>query len=721
MIHLPWTRRQNDRFVTSVQIPRARTRDRTIVDRLLARFPLIALIFAIVIFYAVEAWMRKMPWDFTDELEWTQISRSIAATGHAARRGQPIGFKSLYAFVIAPFWWIHSTATAYAAIKYANALIMSLAAIPTYLLARMLVTRRSAVAVAVLSIAIPAMGYATFILPEALFYPYFATCSWLAVRALRSGKKLDAGLAVLVVLGAYLVKQAEFTTLPVAFGLAAAGLWISGPRGKTMRRNWTRGDTIGALALLLGAFYLFNRVVLQHVQEWQTTTQYDKHRMLDLGLQAGLSFTIGLGVLPVVGGLASLRLPDRKGDPVYRAFAAWLGATVFAASIYAAMKSAYLSTQFGTYVAERNLVYLSPLLLLGTALVFESRRIDWRLVSAAAAFVAFIVLDKPFQFAFPYIDAPGFSIPAALSVYWHWKVGADRFGLVLVLIFSLLALAGRRRRIVTAAAGGFLLAWLLAGEIAFTDGVDRYANQFKGNLPTPYNWVDLADHGQPAAYLGQELTDQNGENLTEFWNRSIDHVDALDDTAPGPGPKAKVTLLSPTGLLTDYQGDKYVVADLGVHLDAPLVRTMVTPRGTITLYRLDGPWRLLDAEEGVYPDGANWCGSFCAYTYFKPGQKGTLKIDLGRLAYNGSAAAGKAQIKVGGVVIDDQQEPQLNSVDAIRNTLVENGMSQTIDIPVAHTPVRVEISIPNTFPDPNGGRQDGAQVLFTFVPAKPGR
>ena len=43
-----------------------------------------------------------------------------------------------------------------------------------------------------------------------------------------------------------------------------------------------------------GAFYLFNRVVLQHIQEWQVITQYYKNRMIDLGLRAGLSLTIGL-------------------------------------------------------------------------------------------------------------------------------------------------------------------------------------------------------------------------------------------------------------------------------------------------------------------------------------------------------------------------------------------------------------------------------------------
>ena len=128
---------------------------RSRVDRAFALIPVAALAAAILTFYFVEAWLRKTPWVFTDEEEWTQISRAIAATGHAARRGQPIYFQSLYVYVIAPVWWIHSTASAYAALKYLNAVVMSLAAVPTYLLARYYVTTRTAVAVAVLAVLIP--------------------------------------------------------------------------------------------------------------------------------------------------------------------------------------------------------------------------------------------------------------------------------------------------------------------------------------------------------------------------------------------------------------------------------------------------------------------------------------------------------------------------------------------------------------------------------------
>ena len=261
---------------------------RLLVGWMLSAFPVLLLALTVLVFYAVEAWSRKTPWIFSDELEWTQISRSIAATGHAARRTEPTYFKSLYAYLIAPiWWWISATPSAYSAIKYTNAVLMSLAAVPTYLLARMLVSRRSAVVVAVGSIAVPAMAYVTSIVPEVIGYPYYALCSWLAVRALASGKRLDLALALVFTLGGYFIRQKEFSSLPIALVLAGAGLCLTGPRGRAWRRDWTRGDTIGAVVLGFGAFYLFNRVVLQHVQEWQQISQYYKNRMIDLGLRAG--------------------------------------------------------------------------------------------------------------------------------------------------------------------------------------------------------------------------------------------------------------------------------------------------------------------------------------------------------------------------------------------------------------------------------------------------
>jgi hypothetical protein len=702
----------------SADQPREHTERRSFVDRVLVAAPAVAVVLVVLAFYAVEAWSRKTPWVFTDELEWTQLSRSIAQTGHAARRGEPIYFKSVYAYLIAPFWWIHSTTAAYTAIKFANALLMCLTAVPSYLLARMLVSRRGALVVAVGSVAVPAMAYATSIVSDVLAYPYYALCSWLAVRALRSRSRLDIALAAVAVLGGYFVRQKQFTSLPVAFVLAAAGLWLTGPRFRALRRNWTRGDTIGAVVLAVGALFLFNRVVLQHVHQWQVTSQYYKNRLVDLGLRAGLSFTIGLGALPVIAGLTSLRLPERRGDPTYRAYVAWTSAAIGTLALYTAVKAAFLSTIFATLWEERDLVCLSPLLLLGTVMVFEAKRIDWRVLTAATAFVVVMVLFKAIQVGWPYYDAPGSSIAAMLSYYRHWSAHDLRLGLLGAVAVSVALIAARRKRGVAAFTAALTLAWMLSGEIGATVGIDRLATAFRHNLPRQLGWVDAAAHGKPVVYLGQAIKDPNGENLTEFWNRSIAKVEDLDGTAPGPGPTSSATLLRPDGLLSNLSGARYVLADSGVALNAPVV----VRQGSMTLYRSDGPWRLFDAVQQVYAD--SWCPDWCSYTYFNPGLTGTLRVKLGRLAYNGSAPPAAVTVVVGSVRIDPARAtPRFADIHQDVSRIVPNGTSQTVVFPVARTPVRVEITvapatlIPPTDVDP---RNLGVQVGFVFVPAKRG-
>lgn len=116
-------------------------RSTTLIDRFTAAVPLASIYLWLCIVYGVEAWKRATPWLFTDELEMTQISRAYAATGHPARRGAPYSFHSLYPVLTAPVWWIHDVATAYAALKYVDVIVMASVVFPTYFLARLVVRR----------------------------------------------------------------------------------------------------------------------------------------------------------------------------------------------------------------------------------------------------------------------------------------------------------------------------------------------------------------------------------------------------------------------------------------------------------------------------------------------------------------------------------------------------------------------------------------------------
>ena len=137
----------------------ARAGSSSLSDRVLAAAPLASVYLWLAIVYLVEAWKRVTPWLWTDELEMTQIARSIAATGHPARRGQPYTFHSLYTVLTAPLWLIHDVATAYAGIKYFDVLLMTAVVFPAYGLARLVVGRPAALFAAAGSAAIPALAY----------------------------------------------------------------------------------------------------------------------------------------------------------------------------------------------------------------------------------------------------------------------------------------------------------------------------------------------------------------------------------------------------------------------------------------------------------------------------------------------------------------------------------------------------------------------------------
>ena len=349
----------------------------TVAERLLRAVPWVLAALGILIFYWVEASLRKTPWLFTDELEWSQLSRAIASTGHAARRGEPHSFESLYSFLIAPAWWIHSTAAAYTAIKYLNAVVMCLAAIPTFLMARMLLVRRTAIVVSLLSIAIPAMSYASSIVPEPLAYLWFTLAAWLALRTLARPSIATAVPAVLLA-GAGVAVRLEFVVLPASLALAGAAAWVVARGGLTWRRALVVATALAIFAVV------FNFLVVRRLQSW-AFGQYFNHETLTQGGLAAGALAIGLGLLPVIAGVSSLWLPERFPEPAYRAFAIYLAASLITLCLYTAAKATYLLSQLQPTIEERNLFYLSPLLLIGTALALGARRLNWPLVALATA------------------------------------------------------------------------------------------------------------------------------------------------------------------------------------------------------------------------------------------------------------------------------------------------------------------------------------------------
>jgi len=187
--------------------------EQTLVDRLLAAAPLLSIFLWLAIIYVIQAWAHKTPWLFGDELELTQLSRAIADTGHAARRGEPYSFTTLWTYVLAPAWLIDNLHAAYATVKYLTVIVMTATVFPAYAIARMLVGRRPALFVAAASGAIPAVAYSSMIVEEPFAYFWSTLALFLIMRALITPSRWWIGGAVVASLIAPLVRG-ELAVIP---------------------------------------------------------------------------------------------------------------------------------------------------------------------------------------------------------------------------------------------------------------------------------------------------------------------------------------------------------------------------------------------------------------------------------------------------------------------------------------------------------------------------
>jgi hypothetical protein len=705
--------------------------ERTALDRFLALIPLAVGLLALLSLLLWEASIRRSPTVFSDELEWAQLSRAIAATGHAARRGEAIHFKSLYAFVIAPCWWIHSTSSAYTAIKYVNTIVMALAAVPTFLIARTMVSRRAAAVAAVASLCTSAFFYAGFLVPESLAYPTFALCAWVSIRALAGGGRRFIVAAVILDLAATEVRG-ELIVLPASFAIAAAGLWAVGPRGQRLRRNWSRLDYAGAAVLMLGVAIVANKLVSHESHEWATVTQLWRGRMWSLGMQAASALAIGLGLLPVVGGLASLWIPERRRDPAWRAFAAFSGAAIVTVWTYTAVKAAYLSTIFATRVEERNLIYLGPLLIVGTVVWFRSRRPSLVGGLAATAFTAWLVLYYGYQLGYPYFEAPGYGIATMANRSWSWDQPAIRLGLTVACFVVLAVVVAswapripvRWKGAVLVLAGAATLTWMLAGEITSSRGAAAASKTYADNLPQPLDWIDQATAQAGTTFIGQDISSGQalGVNLLEFWNRSVKNIWSLDGSAPGPGPVVTPDLADRNGTLSNDPGLPYVVATDRINLVGPVI---ASHRGQ-TLRRIEHhPWHLREASYGVSDDGWISAGDSTTpatgtYAYFGPERaSGKLAITVSRAGFCASTAPpAHITLRVGPVALNEQRAPIVERASRIERVILPNCRSKTVSV-AAVPPVAVIVTASTVQPSNYGGsdtRNLGAQVGFSFTP-----
>ncbi len=714
----------------------ARPRAAAIASRLYAALPLVTIFAWLCLIFGWEAWGNLSPWLFGDELEKTQLARAIAETGHAARRGVPVTSHSLVAWLTAPAWLVHDTTRAYGLLKAMQVAAMTSVIFPTYFLARQLVSQRWALFAAVGAATIPALSYSSLILEEPFAYPFSALCFFLLVKALATRGRIWIATAVVAALVAPFVRG-ELVVIPATFVVATLVFVWTGDRARRWRDGWSAWDWAGWLLLIAGVVIVVNAVIRSHSQEWEISTEFEKHRMIVLGLQAAGALTIGLGLLPVVAGLAFLLpLARERRDPTLRAFFAAATTAIVGFGFYTAVKAAWNAIQFSTIVAERNLIYLAPLLFVATAALFERRlRAPLAVIVGASSFVLYLVLTTPYKMEFHfYFDAPGLSILQSANRVLAFTPQDAKLALIvlvaLVTAVLLLTRVLRNERALGWALGGsaaFVLAWTLTGEITGARSSHQFADALLSNIPKPLDWIDRADHGRPAIYIGQHITDANAVYLTEFWNRSIAHVWSNDGTAPGPGPTLTPDIVKPNGTLFPQPRERYMVTDAGLEIIGKLILERYHYAGRVQvplrLYRITPPLRMQQSIEGMFADG--WGQPHTAYNqYSTPDRRpGYIVVDVSR-AGGGKTIPATAKLVIGKLAIDKHHQPHLGAILVRRNVYAARNLEHRFVIPAPPTPFRVETDVTAFSPhDLNPTDTDvrtlGAQMSYGFVPRQP--
>jgi hypothetical protein len=703
----------------------------------LARFqsalPLLVVYFALAALYAWQASRHPVPTIFTDELELTQLSRAIAETGEPARRGEPYGLATLVAYVLAPVWWLGSATASYATAKLVLVLAMTATLFPAYGLARLVVSPWYALAAAGAASAVPAFAYSSILVEEPLAYPLATLALWLIARTLVTpGWGRSAAAAAACAAATW-----SRTQLAVLFAVLALGLlWLvwESAEVRRWRATWTRWDWIGAITLALGAVLGFSAVMGHLSTSWRNTTFLYKDRIFEHASWAVGALAIGIGIIPLIVGVAALARP--KGEPRNRETSAFVITSVGALATfvwYAGIKGAYVSTVFATYVYERNVIYLAPLLFAGTALAL-TRGVGraWALVVASAA-ALYVVNAVPVVLDYPYYEAHGLSILAFANRELGWSEGTIADALVVVSLVALAIVTAlkllRRGSPAFAALAGLtafaVVGWTLTTQVYAAEGERILSKQTARNFPKPYDWVEQAIDGGSVVVIGQQISDPTNVILTEFFNPSVRKLWSLDGTAIKAGAPILTPDLDATdGTLTPPPGTDYALAVNGVALQAPVV----AKRANAVLYRLDGrPIKLREAVVGRETDG--WMigkngeqvarASYTRYDVSEDGP-GFAVVKLTRIGWcpsPGRRGTGVATARIGPVTVGPDKQPAIERVTQTRRFLVPDCKANGVTLSPPGEPWRLEVTVAPTFrpreidPSKSDNRELGAVIV----------
>ncbi len=485
-----------------------------------ARLVLTVIVGASFLIRLAVALAHATPLYFPDEYIYATIARSFAEHGRPLIRGTPAHFPAvLEPIAAAPFWLFHDPALAYRLTQAENALAMSLAAIPVYLLARKLdLGGGLALVGAALAVASPNLFFASFVLADPLAYPLLLTTLYVGVcvlaRPTRGGQ-----LGFLVLTGLTALTRIQYALLPIVFVAGAIAVERGSVRRtlRAFRLTWAIFlAPVGAIVVLGPSRVLgyYNTVVKLHIDVGAITHWVATDSML-------LVYCAGWVLIPgaLIAFAYALARPHSREEAAFGGVTAGLLLILFAeTSLYASNGSPRFQ--------ERYFMGLLPLVLPWFGLYLKRGR-PARLATCLLAVVLLAISARvplaPYSVANNKQDSPFllgvFRLEHALGV----ANGSLTIALVAGLLSALAAAIAWRAQL---AAVALLVSLVLAGA-ASAGSVSFDQNTAKeirhDFLPANAGWVDQT--GLRHVLLIHTPATLHARSLEQlFWNRSVDDV-----------------------------------------------------------------------------------------------------------------------------------------------------------------------------------------------------
>jgi hypothetical protein len=486
---------------------------------------------------------------FGDEVIYTALAKNIASHGLPLLNGHlEIGYSVLYPLFLSPAYRLASDgATALAAAKAMNAVVIALSAIPAYALARRVVSRGWSLVVAALVVLEPWMGYAALAMTESLFLPAFtafalALTLMLERPTVRRQLLVLLGLAVLIGIRPQAIVFAG--SLVAAVGLEAL---LARSRRQSIRLyaivlGGLGMAVLGALLALAAGLPVPAGSAGPLLRVAYNPVAFSKWAVWNLAI-----YELGLGVLALAAFPFALRgLLRRAAARPERS----LGITSLTLTVaLLASVAALSSSRYGLGILhERNLFYATPLVLVCLAHWLASG-LQWSkrlaLVVAFAAVAIPASLPDHLVRGTNNVDSPTAAWFAELEHQTGWAVKATILGIAVAATAALL-LARRGLVPIVAVVVTFVV---LSAPLDYSGALTRAQDRALA-------WVDPAlPAGKTASIVHLALSrpdqpcskeaDADQKTLavwTEFFNARVDRVVHLTEPLPDGVPSPVVTV-----------------------------------------------------------------------------------------------------------------------------------------------------------------------------------